>query len=174
MSVCYLATAKPLSPRHLREICVLKFVGFCLLVLMMISLAMAKPPSRDATGAPADQKAGMTRTGFASYYGKGLHGKKTATGERFDKNEISAAHPTYPLGTQLRVTNLRNGRSVNVRVNDRGPARQHRAQGVIIDLSERAATELGFRGQGKTRVKTEVLEWGAPVAAKTATADPIR
>jgi rare lipoprotein A len=109
------------------------------------------------------------RYGLASYYGKGLQGKETADGETFDKNAISAAHPTYPLGTVLRVTNLRNGRAVDVRINDRGPVRKHQAQGVIIDLSERAAYELGFKRQGRTRVKTEVIEWGRETA-KTAAA----
>jgi rare lipoprotein A len=101
-----------------------------------------------------------------------LPGKETAAGETFDKNDISAAHPTYPMGTRLKVTNLRNGRAINVRINDRGPVRKHRAQGVIIDLSERAARELGFRRDGRTRVKTEVLELGEQ-APRTASAEPV-
>src|SRR5689334_1106093 len=89
-----------------------------------------------------------TRIGYASYYGKGLQGKKTASGERFDKTEMVGAHPSYPLGTLLRVTNLRNGRSVDVRIKDRGPADGPRTRGVIIDLSESAAVALGFRHRG--------------------------
>ena len=101
-----------------------------------------------------------TRTGLASYYGKGLQGRKTASGEVFDKMQMVAAHPYYPLGTRVKVTNLGNGRSEELRVIDRGPAPEHRYEGVIIDVSEAAATRLGFRKKGRTRVKVEVLEWG--------------
>src|SRR5512141_873697 len=120
MPLCYLANAKPAASRPFREFRVLKIVGFCLIALMLVSLAMAKTPTRGHSAA-ADRNASQTRYGMASYYGKGLQGKKTADGETFDKNQISAAHPTYPLGTRLKVTNLRNGRAVNVRINDRGP-----------------------------------------------------
>jgi rare lipoprotein A len=74
-------------------------------------------------------------------------------------NDMVAAHPTYPFGTLVRVTNLTNGRSVRVRILDRGPARRLRAQGVIIDLSHAAAKALGFLEEGRTRVRLEVLEW---------------
>ena len=168
MSICHLSSAKPAAPRHAREFQVLKIIGFCLLALMLVSIAFAKPPAGQR--AEPSQKQSQTRYGLASYYGKGLQGKTTADGEKFDKNDISAAHPSYPMGTRLRVTNLRNGRVINVRVNDRGPVHEHRAKGVIIDLSERAALELGFKRQGKTRVKTEVLEWGEE-KTKTAAAE---
>ena len=101
-----------------------------------------------------------TREGLASYYGKELHGKTTASGVRFDMNAMVAAHPSYPLGTVLRVTNLANGRSIRVRILDRGPAPQPRADGVIIDVSRRAAEVLGFIQQGRARVRLEVLDWG--------------
>ena len=100
------------------------------------------------------------RTGMATYYGDGFDGRKTASGEHFDRTEMVAAHPTYPIGTRARVTNLSNGRSQEVRINDRGPASEHQDAGVIIDVSEGVATRLGFRRKGKTRVKIEVLEWG--------------
>jgi len=120
--------------------------------------------SASGPGKSAQERASKTpakkNVGLASYYGKGLHGKKTAGGEIFDKNEMVAAHPTYPLGTRVRVTNLGNGRSEIVRIVDRGPTREHTRRGVIIDLSERAAVKLGFRRQGKTRVRTGVIEWG--------------
>jgi rare lipoprotein A len=149
----------------------LLITGFCLLAAAA-SIAAANAASRAESGATPASQAGQTRIGLASYYGKGLQGKKTADGERFDKNDISAAHPTYPLGTRMRVTNLRNGRSINVRVNDRGPTKPNRDKGVIIDLSEEAARELGFARQGKTRVKTEVLEWGEEKPKSAAAADP--
>jgi rare lipoprotein A len=83
-----------------------------------------------------------------------------ASGVRFDMNAMVAAHPSYPFGTLVRVTNLRNGRSVRVRIQDRGPARRSRADGVIIDLSRGAAQTLGFIPNGRTRVRLEVLGWG--------------
>ena len=100
------------------------------------------------------------REGLASYYGQEFHGKVAASGVRFDVNAMVAAHPSYPFGTLVRVTNLRNGRSVRVRIQDRGPAPRPRADGVIIDLSRRAAQGLGFIPNGRTRVRLEVLGWG--------------
>jgi rare lipoprotein A len=92
--------------------------------------------------------------GFASWYGRHHHGRFTANGEVFDSHAISAAHPTLPLPSYVRVTNLSNGRSVVVRVNDRGPFRAGR----IIDLSHRAAELLGFRSAGLARVRVQYLE----------------
>ncbi|MEO7728033.1 MAG: septal ring lytic transglycosylase RlpA family protein [Burkholderiales bacterium] len=138
----------------------------CLCTLLVTSAMGAHQPSHRAR--TAAHAASPTQVGLASYYGKGFQGKKTADGEKFDKNELVAAHPTYPMGTQMRVTNLRNGRMVTVRVNDRGPAQRIRAQGVIVDLSEEAASQLGFRRNGKTRVKTEVVAWGKPAASSSA------
>ena len=100
------------------------------------------------------------REGLASYYGKEFHGKITASGIRFNMNAMVAAHPSYPFGTLLRVTNLANGRSARVRILDRGPARQRQADGIVIDLSRRAAEVLGFIQQGHARVRLEVLDLG--------------
>lgn len=99
--------------------------------------------------------------GLASFYGHAFDGRQTASGFRFDMDSFVAAHPTYPFGTILRVTNLRNGRSVRVHVVDRGPAAGPRSAGVIIDLSERAARVLNFIEDGRTRVRLDVLRWGA-------------
>jgi rare lipoprotein A len=90
--------------------------------------------------------------GLASVYSEHLNGKRTASGERYDSNSLTAAHRTLPFGTEVRVTNLDNGKSVRVRVNDRGP----HIQGRIVDLSSRAATVLGMRS-GVARVKVEIL-----------------
>ncbi len=87
--------------------------------------------------------------GVASWYGVPFHGRKTANGEIYDMHGMTAAHPTLPLPSLARVTNLRNGRSVVVRINDRGPFAKKR----IIDLSRRAAWELGFKDQGTTEVE---------------------
>lgn len=92
-------------------------------------------------------------SGIASWYGSQFHGKATANGEIFNMNDLSAAHRTLPLPSIVRVTNLDNGRSLNVRVNDRGPF----AHGRIIDMSRRAAQLLGFQRQGTARVRVEIL-----------------
>ena len=94
-----------------------------------------------------------TETGIASWYGPNFHGKPTANGEIFDQNLITAAHRTLPLPSAVRVTNLENGRTINLRVNDRGPF----ARGRIIDLSRRAAQLLGFEKNGTAKVRVEII-----------------
>ena len=98
--------------------------------------------------------------GLASFYGSRFQGRETASGQRFDKNRLTAAHPWYPANTLLKVTSLENSRSVEVRVIDRGPARPPRRKGVIIDLSRAAARALGFTHDGKARVRVEVVRLG--------------
>ena len=83
--------------------------------------------------------------GVASWYGPGFHGKKTANGERFNTNDLTAAHKTLPFGTKVQVTNERTGKSVVVRINDRGPY----AHGRVIDLSKAAAEAVGISGVGQ-------------------------
>jgi rare lipoprotein A len=100
------------------------------------------------------------REGLATFYGEQFHGKTSASGVRFDMKAMVAAHPTYPFGTLVRVTNLANGRAVQVRIIDRGPAAGPRAAGVIIDVSHKAAESLRFVRAGRTRVRLEVLSWG--------------
>jgi len=100
------------------------------------------------------------REGVATFYGQEFQGKTTASGARFDMRSLVAAHPTYPFGTIVRVTNLANGRRVQVRIVDRGPAASARAAGVVIDLSYRGAETLRFLREGRTRVRLEVLSWG--------------
>lgn len=95
------------------------------------------------------QPAGFVGEGMASYYGPGLHGNLTASGERFDQNDFTAAHRTLPFGTCLVVENTGNKRSVEVRVNDRGPY----AKGRLIDVSLAAAKELKMIDQGVARVR---------------------
>jgi rare lipoprotein A (peptidoglycan hydrolase) len=93
----------------------------------------------------------VEQVGEASFYGDGFQGKKTASGERFDQNDLTAAHPTLPLGTNATVTNLETGNSVDVKINDRGP----HAKGRDIDLSKGAAKELGMTKDGVAPVKIE-------------------
>ena len=93
---------------------------------------------------------------MASYYGDAHQGRRTANGERFDMHALTAAHRTLPFGTRVKVTNLDNGRSVVVRINDRGPY----VKGRVIDLSKAAARELRFLDRGTTRVRLEVVSAG--------------
>lgn len=102
----------------------------------------------------------LTRSGKASHYGKRLHGKKTASGETFNQQALVAAHPSWPFGTIVRVTNIKNGRSAKVRIVDRGPAKKVQRRGVIIDLSTKTAKTLAFQKEGKAPVRLEVLKWG--------------
>lgn len=92
-------------------------------------------------------------TGIASWYGPGFHGKRTANGEVFNENDLTAAHPTLPMPVMVRVTNLENGRSIKVRVNDRGPFANNR----IIDLSRRSAQLLDIERAGTAKVLVEIL-----------------
>ena len=94
--------------------------------------------------------------GAASWYGPGFYGRTTANGERFRKGTLTAAHRTLPFGTKVRVTNLSNGRSVVVRINDRGPFKHHR----VIDLAHGAASQLQMMQAGEVPVKLEILAKG--------------
>jgi len=96
-------------------------------------------------------------TGIASWYGPGFDGNYTANGEIYDMNGISAAHKTLPFDTVVRVVDLETGRSIVVRINDRGPF----IEGRIIDLSKGAAAELGLIERGITRVGLRILRWPA-------------
>jgi len=98
---------------------------------------------------------GATQTGLASWYGPKFDGRRTANGEVFDMNGVSAAHKTLPFGTVIRVKNLENGRSLNVRINDRGPF----IKGRIIDLSRGAAQQIGMLGSGVAHVEIAVVAW---------------
>jgi rare lipoprotein A len=94
-----------------------------------------------------------SETGIASWYGPDFHGKQTANGEIFDQNDVTAAHRTLPMPCFVRVTNMENGRSLVVRINDRGPY----AHGRVLDLSRRAAQLLGIEGRGTAKVKVEIM-----------------
>ena len=104
---------------------------------------------------PGGREEGVARTfeGKASWYGKEQHGHATASGERFNMYELTAAHRTLRMGTRVRVINLRNGRNVIVRINDRGPY----GRGRVIDVSYAAARQLGMLDSGVIRVRLEVL-----------------
>ncbi len=97
----------------------------------------------------------MVQVGVASFYGAEFHGRPTSSGEIYDMNSLTAAHPTLPLGTLVKVTNLANNKSVIVKVNDRGPFKKNR----IIDVSYEAAKQLGFLNEGTALVKIEVVKY---------------
>lgn len=125
--------------------------------LVLIGCAPALPattPHPAGTSAGGGARVGEVVTGIASYYADRFHLRRTASGVPYDKDQLVAAHRSYPFGTVLRVTNLANGRSVTVRVIDRGPF----VEGRILDLSRRAAEELGFIEAGLTEVRIEVIE----------------
>lgn len=114
----------------------------------------------DDIASEVSEKVLETATGEASFYADRFEGRRTASGIPFRQNQMVAAHRAYPFGTVLRVTNTRNDRSVNVRVVDRGPFGKRSR---ILDLSRRAAQDLGYIGAGRTQVRVEVLEWGEGV-----------
>lgn len=105
--------------------------------------------------APRVSKKTFVQEGYASYYGNEFRDKRTASGEIYDPQKLTAAHPTLPFNTYVKVTNLENGRSVVVRINDRGPFKKKR----IIDLSLKAAEMLDMVAKGVVRVRIEVIAW---------------
>ncbi|MGA0531364.1 septal ring lytic transglycosylase RlpA family protein [Hansschlegelia sp. KR7-227] len=112
---------------------------------------MATSPT--VASAQGGRRAGRLGSGLASWYGAAFHGRRTANGEAFDMHAFTAAHPNVPLPSYVRVTNVTNGRSIVVRVNDRGP--YHR--GRVIDVSKRTAEVLGFTGSGVGNVKMDYI-----------------
>jgi rare lipoprotein A len=131
--------------------------------LLLVAALVAMLPSR-LVQAEVEPSAGLAETlglslvtavqeGIVSWYGAAFHNRRTASGERFDSGALTMAHRSLPFGTRVRVTNLSNGRSVVVRVNDRGPYVGHR----IADLSRAAADEIGMMGPGIADARIEVL-----------------
>ena len=123
-----------------------------LLLFAMLGLFLAGGLVAALTARPYYQ------VGIASWYGPGFHGKRTASGEVYDMYAMTAAHRTLPFGTIVRVVDLDTGRSVVVRINDRGPF----VEGRVIDLSYAAAVELGMVRKGLARVGLQILRWPKP------------
>lgn len=124
-------------------------------VTAAIPATPAPAVDKPATDEPeeAEAKAKLIGTGEASFYGPGFAGRPTANGERFNPAEMTAAHRTLPFGSKLRVTNTRNGKTVVVRVNDRGPYAHNR----VLDLSQGAAERIGMISSGTANVKIELI-----------------
>jgi rare lipoprotein A len=139
-----------------------------LVVLLAIAVGCGAPAKKSSSGGgrrPSSSirnEVGSTQRGKATWYGGRHHGGPTASGERFDKNAMTAAHKTLPMNTRVRVTHAKTGRSVTVRINDRGPY----GKGRIIDVSEAAATRLGILDEGVAPVVVEVVTPGKRKAKK--------
>lgn len=127
---------------------------------LLSALAMSGCTQKDSGGenkpTPQEPSSSITKpmnkeVGEASWYGPGLQGKETANGETFDQKQLTAAHPTLPMGTKAKITNLENGKKVDVRINDRGPFVGDR----VIDVSKAAANKLDMQEDGTTQVKIE-------------------
>ena len=136
-------------------ICLLLLLSACGQKNVQSGLKGSFKPStiKGKTYYPLKSAHGFMEEGIASWYGPGFHGKKTASGETFNQYAMTAAHKTLPLGTRVRVTRLDNGRSVLVKINDRGPFAEDR----IIDLSRAAASRLEITGKGTGRVRVQSL-----------------
>jgi len=150
--------------------------AFCLLLAGCTSAELASHAAKQLRGQGGDRAVGEYKvgnpyqisgvwyypkvdynydaTGIASWYGPGFHGRQTANGEIYDQNDLTAAHPTLPMPSIVNVTNLDNGRAINVRINDRGPFKNGR----IIDLSRRAAQLLGMERKGTAKVRVRIQE----------------
>jgi len=129
------------------------FFTITLVVVALVLVSCASPPPQ-----PIDPKIGYAEEGIASWYGPGFHGKLTASGERYDMHHMTAAHKRLPLGTIVKVRNLATGRSVTVKINDRGPF----IGGRIIDLSYGAAKALRMVRKGTARVRLTVVKKSHP------------
>jgi rare lipoprotein A len=139
-----------------------------MIAFLVIGLGAAQGPNNSEASSAPDKTAQIKpeiqkqaksqpyQVGTASWYGEDFEGKTTASGEDYDMYDMTAAHPTLPLGSYVRVTNLHNGRAVVVKVNDRGPI----VEGRIIDLSYGAAQALQFQHRGLQRVRIDVVKKG--------------
>ena len=151
-----------ITPNDAMFLC--KWLSCVLRVILIGALAISGCSSKDSGGNSGgqdnlikqEQGSAVTKpvhkeVGEASWYGSGFQGQETANGETFDQKDMTAAHPTLPMGTKAKVTNLENGKKVEVRINDRGPYAKDR----VIDLSGAAANKLDMKESGSTQVKIE-------------------
>ena len=132
--------------------------AFCMLSMMVSSPELSAAQEKAAGNPAAGSLVGKEETGTAVFYNDNLVGRPLTSGEKYDKNALTGAHRTLPLGTMVEVTNLKNGKSVVVRINDRGP---HGPKTEIIDVSGRAAQELDMVKDGRAKIKLKVIEAAA-------------
>jgi rare lipoprotein A len=137
-------------------------VGGILVVLLSTACASRHPASaaRPASATPPSRLVVREQDGYATYLARSFHGKTSASGETFDERRLVAAHRTLPFGSVVRVTNMTNGRSVTVRIIDRGPYGKNYREGTIIDVSRAAARRLRMLRDGQVPARVEVLRLG--------------
>jgi rare lipoprotein A len=135
--------------KHAHQHSLSRLLALCILFSFIVAACGSNPK-------PRIYRIPSGATGMASWYGPGFQGNLTANGERYDMNGISAAHKTLPFGTVVRVTNLNNGRSIDVRINDRGPFIKNR----VIDLSKGAAQKIDMIRDGVVPVRLQILTYG--------------
>jgi rare lipoprotein A (peptidoglycan hydrolase) len=150
--------ALPLFVPSLTGCVLVASLAFCCLDVDGAQAGRAADGSPRATAGTKPLSPAQVQIGLASWYGRRWQGRPTASGERYDRHQPTAAHRTAPLGTQAVVTNLANGYTVRVRINDRGPHTRHR----ILDLSYEAARQLDMVRTGAARVKVEFLAASPP------------
>lgn len=143
--------------KHKIGICVLAMVTFYAIGAQPASFLSKEPVLQsDSLGDSSVLIRKFRQTGVASYYANKFHGRRTSSGERYSKHKLTAAHRTLPFGTMVKVTEVKTGKWLIVRVNDRGPHNRKR----IIDLSYEAARQLGMvKGKGLLKVRIRVVEW---------------
>lgn len=134
---------------------------YCLLALLILLVGCGRKQQVVRLPPPTPAVMGAAEVGVASWYGHPYHGRRTSNGEVYDMDEMTAAHLSLPFGTRVRVTNLDNGRSTEVRINDRGPFVNDR----IIDLSRAAARQISMIGPGTAKVRVEVIATPAMASA---------
>ena len=139
------------SARHVAN----RLIGFAGLLLFIGHLAGCAGTTPRGSDFPAGYPVGYHERGMASWYGPGFDGRRTASGERFDMHQLTAAHRTLPFGSMVQVRSLFNDRRVIVRINDRGPF----ARGRVLDLSQAAASQLGMIAQGSHHVELKVIAY---------------
>ena len=140
-----------LSPNSISAPPAFRWFQFAFVVPIFFAVGCSVPPAKVRLPSPGTRP---SQVGIASWYGPGFHGKATASGSIYDQNEFTAAHQTLPLGTRVLVTNMENGSTVEVTINDRGPFAKER----IIDLSYAAAQTIGIIGPGTALVRIDVIE----------------
>jgi rare lipoprotein A len=142
----------------------IRFCNKVFILLLLLGTSINSLSAQEVELVSDSSKVYYTKVGVASYYGQDFHGRQTANGEIYDKNKLTAAHPRLPFGTLVKVTNVRTGKWVIVRINDRGPYVENR----IIDVSYRAAKHLGMlNGKGIVRVRIEELPPRVPTERHT-------
>ena len=149
-----------------RRVFLLTWLAPLAATLVMAPAAEVLAQTAPSTSRPRASQRKRRQVGLATFYSRQFAGDETASGTRYDPNSMTAAHRTWPFGTVVRVTELENGRSVDVTIVDRGPFGKNRRKGAIIDLSSAAARKLNMLDDGVVRVRLDVVRWGKEATAE--------